>query len=105
MPESDLQKAKRRERDRARKARIKAVVQQAKDKPCADCKIKYPYYVMQFDHVRGTKVGDISRMVANRQLAKILEELPKCDVVCANCHAVRTFVRTLVGKDSPFYVH
>lgn len=62
----------------------------AKDVPCADCGARYPHYVMEFDHREGeVKV----RCVANLRAKKLREELAKCDVVCANCHRVRTWTR------------
>lgn len=64
-------------------------------RPCADCNLFYPYYVMDFDHIDGTtKEFNISRMAAdshNRE--KILEEIDKCDLVCSNCHRIRTHER------------
>lgn len=64
-----------------------------KSQPCADCGVQYSPWVMQFDHVRGAKLGTISNMVTRASWAEILEEVSKCDVVCANCHAMRTFER------------
>lgn len=65
-----------------------------KNTPCADCRQIYPYYVMQFDHREGeTKVAVISKMVANASLQMILDEVKKCDVVCGNCHSIRTWNR------------
>lgn len=60
-----------------------------KNVPCADCCLSYPSYCMDFDHVRGTKRRGLSNMVDYGREA-ILEEAAKCDVVCANCHRVRT---------------
>jgi len=72
------------------------LVRALKHRPCADCDVQYPFYVMQFDHVpeRGKKlfglaVGDL----AARSEAAILREIEKCDLVCANCHAIRTYSR------------
>jgi hypothetical protein len=67
------------------------IIRKAKAKPCADCGIQYPYYVMQFDHVRGEKSFQIGMSTAAKRLELILEEIEKCEVVCANCHAARTF--------------
>jgi hypothetical protein len=61
--------------------------------PCADCENYYPYYVMQLDHVRGKKVDKINRMVYTSSYDRVVEEISKCEIVCANCHHVRTFVR------------
>lgn len=64
-----------------------------KDKPCADCGVKYPPYVMQFDHVRGKKSFTIGSVYYKKTMAQIIAEIKKCEVVCANCHAERTHVR------------
>ena len=51
---------------------------------------------MDFDHVRGNKCGIISRMTsAPMSAAKLLAEIAKCEVVCANCHRRRTLLRRL----------
>lgn len=57
-----------------------------------DCGVKFVWYIMEFDHVRGVKIFNISKMVG-RGMKAVLEELAKCDVVCANCHRIRTFKR------------
>lgn len=31
-------------------------IREGKNKPCMDCKKSYPYYTMQYDHVRGKKL-------------------------------------------------
>ena len=79
----------------ARKARdesTRQLVREAKSKPCMDCHREYPSYVMQFDHARGTKRFELSQAVKHSQL-NVLVEIDKCDVVCANCHAIRTYNR------------
>lgn len=60
--------------------------------PCADCGNKYPYYVMQFDH-KGDKKYTLANRSASFGSKYFAEEMAKCDLVCANCHAVRTFQR------------
>lgn len=61
---------------------------------CTDCKIEYPFFVLQFDHVRGEKKDNVATMVNNRISLKVIkEEIDKCEVVCANCHALRTWSR------------
>ena len=62
----------------------------AKNHPCADCGIQYPYYVMDLDHVRGEKLDHPNRVAKHYTKAIFLEEVTKCDVVCANCHRERT---------------
>ena len=62
--------------------------------PCTDCGKIYPWYVMDFDHVRGKKKFNLS-VVGSKMysLETIDKEIDKCDVVCANCHRIRTFTR------------
>jgi hypothetical protein len=68
--------------------------EQKEGKPCVDCSMTYPYYVMQFDH-RGEdeKAFMLSRTPGS--IAKAKAEIAKCDLVCANCHASRTHLRRL----------
>lgn len=71
----------------------RAIVLQAKDAPCADCGQLLAPEAMDFDHVRGMKVREISRMEKCADLDALHEEIAKCDVVCANCHRTRTALR------------
>lgn len=66
-------------------------------KPCMDCGVIYPYYVMDFDHVRGTKVERINVLSQSAGKENLEAELAKCDLVCANCHRERTHQRRLRG--------
>jgi hypothetical protein len=53
---------------------------------------------MQWDHLPGyEKVGDLGRLQARHSKAAVLAEIAKCELVCANCHAVRTFRRRSIG--------
>ena len=63
-------------------------------KPCVDCGVSYAPHVMQFDHVRGKKEFNLSS-VSSHFVAKhrVLAEIEKCEIVCANCHAERTHSR------------
>jgi len=71
-----------------------ALIVVEKDVSCADCGRRYPPYVMDFDHVRGKKAMNVARMVNQRRsLKKIREEIAKCEVVCSNCHRIRTWTR------------
>lgn len=71
-------------------------IKKAKDVPCADCGKSYPYYVMDFDHVHGEKTTEINRMRRDRfSLTRIKEEIAKCEIVCSNCHRIRTFQRAV----------
>lgn len=65
-------------------------------KPCEDCGVAYPSWVMQWDHVRGTKEFKLSEVTSyNISKERILAEIKKCELVCANCHADRTYRRRM----------
>jgi hypothetical protein len=97
-----------RERGRAaRLARSRARVDAARawmasikrDGPCADCGRVFPVWVMHWDHLPGyEKIGCISDLVRSRRRTLVVEELTKCELVCANCHVLRTISRT--GRSS-----
>lgn len=77
-----------------RREKINQIIIAAKNKPCADCGEQYPYYVMDFDHRNGDdKDFNIGSKKYNVSMARLAEEIEKCDVICANCHRVRTFMR------------
>ena len=77
---------------RARVARARAFVRGEKEQgKCLDCHTAYPYFVMDYDHVRGKKIDSISELVAKgRSPTALATELAKCELVCANCHRIRT---------------
>lgn len=63
---------------------------------CADCGEYFRDYpeVLEFDHIGTDKTAAVARMVGQGvSLSKILKEIRKCDIVCANCHRIRTVKR------------
>jgi len=49
---------------------------------------------MHWDHLpEFEKVDEISSMVASRSREAVLAELAKCELVCGNCHVMRTVAR------------
>lgn len=74
-----------------------------KDQPCVDCGVKYPPYVMDFDHKEGElKIASVSYLARRNtsSFEKIKAEIEKCDLVCANCHRQRTHDRILKAKSA-----
>jgi hypothetical protein len=61
---------------------------------CVDCLIDYPHYILQFDHITGDKIGDVSKLARTGNLQLVKDEIAKCEIVCANCHWHRTFMRS-----------
>ena len=76
-----------------RRAETQKLINEIKSQPCADCGESYPPYVMDFDHVRGQKLFCIATRPPALSMLKILDEIEKCDVVCSNCHRIRTHSR------------
>lgn len=68
-------------------------VNKIKSQPCVDCGLTYPYYVMDLDHVDGDKINSISYLVRHGGWDKLVKEVDKCQVRCANCHRIMTFKR------------
>jgi len=64
-----------------------------KNLPCKDCGVSYPHYVMEFDHLHNKKFQISNAAKGNYSKKKVLNEIKKCELVCANCHRVRTFER------------
>lgn len=61
---------------------------------CADCGYKDSAYALQFDHIGNDKKSGVSDLICRDYSWKtIMTEIKKCEVVCANCHAVRTKLR------------
>lgn len=74
---------------------LQMIAKELKLDPCMDCKVSYPYYVMHFDHRPGVdKKWHVSDYHRFSSISKWLEEVDKCDLVCANCHAKRTYQRS-----------
>jgi hypothetical protein len=60
--------------------------------PCADCGGRFETCAMDFDHrVPAEKRYTVTRMVGRVPTSAILDEVAKCDIVCANCHRLRTY--------------
>jgi len=63
---------------------------------CVDCKEMYPHYMLDFDHLpEYNKIGSPTQIIHKYSWNKAIEEIEKCEVVCRNCHAIRTWNRYL----------
>lgn len=76
------------------------VINYKKAGSCMDCQLPGADYpeVLDFDH-RGDKKFNISefRRVTSG-INKVKEEINKCDLVCANCHRIRTSKRKKLSR-------
>ena len=85
-------KAIRRDRIRRELREMVAAIKEASE--CADCGGHFPAVCMDFDHVGGDKEANVADMIGTcRPQTAILAEIAKCEVVCANCHRLRTAAR------------
>lgn len=63
------------------------------DKFCSDCG-ESDSIVLEFDHLdRSSKSGNIGNMLYRVSTKRLMDEIAKCEVVCANCHRRRTAVQ------------
>lgn len=69
-----------------------AYVIKAKDRPCMDCGGRFPAECMDFDRRDETvKLFVLSSVAArHKPLVDIDAEMAKCDLICSNCHRIRT---------------
>lgn len=83
------------ERKLKRRLRNQEYVNALKNNPCTDCGNTFHFVAMDFDHRdKKEKHKSISRMVNEGiSVLGIQKEIDKCDLVCANCHRVRTYLR------------
>jgi len=91
------EKYKEEYRDRANE-RVRTLIEEnrenmlklLKDHICMDCG-EDNIITFEFDHrERKDKKYTISKMLKHFKWDKILNEMSKCDIVCANCHRIRT---------------
>ena len=55
-----------------------------------DCKQLYDPCVMDFDHLDASKKRKAIGQMATWSRAVLMNEIQKCDLVCSNCHRMRT---------------
>jgi ArsR family metal-binding transcriptional regulator len=61
--------------------------------PCVDCG-EDRVVVLEFDHLDGSnKLMSIAQLCNGYSWKTIKKEIDKCEVVCANCHKIRTAKR------------
>ena len=96
MRAKPLNREKAAARQRSRAARTRSFVRSEREKPCTDCGESFPWYVTEFDHLVGGASETVARLTAIGTMSRVVAEIAKCDLVCANCHKVRTHRRALL---------
>lgn len=90
--ESAAHKKSVRIRRKAEIDKMKKHRDERKDVPCIDCGRSYPPYVMDFDHL-GDKLCNVSTLSEFSSFTAFKKEADKCEVICSNCHRIRTHRR------------
>ena len=74
-----------------RTRKIKVFLAQYKiEKGCVDCGYKKHHSALDFDHVKGKKVLNVC---FSKSIIQAKKEIEKCEVVCSNCHRIRSWKR------------
>lgn len=76
---------------------------QKRGRSCTDCGNLWPFYVMDFDHRDpSTKLFNVSQMIFSHcersKWGEVLDEIEKCDLVCKNCHIIRSRAGGHLGR-------
>tara|TARA_R100001129_G_scaffold1813_2_gene1837 strand:+ start:9044 stop:9406 length:363 start_codon:yes stop_codon:yes gene_type:complete len=87
-------KARTRARNKSQKKKNKKFVAWVKSRGCCvDCGEDNPL-VLDFDHVVGKKIMNISDMSrTSYSIEAIMAEIDKCEIRCSNCHRIATAKR------------
>lgn len=87
-------KEKYRDSAKAYKKKYRDWYNSLKDGPCTDCGEKFHHAAMHFDHLEDKSFGLAIGKAKLTPKKEMLKEISKCELVCANCHSVRTWNRT-----------
>lgn len=81
------EKIRKQENERAHK--IKTFLADYKiEKGCFDCGYRKHHSALDFDHVKGVKKLNVC---FSKSIGMAKKEIKKCQVVCSNCHRIRTW--------------
>lgn len=86
---SEEKRSSRQLAEEKRRNECRTVVLERFEEGCSDCGQK-DIRVLEFDHVKGNKEANMSTLIRNGTITSLRKEIEKCDVVCANCHRIRT---------------
>ena len=85
-------------RNRFKNRNRKIVEDYLNGRSCVDCG-NTDVRVLEFDHVRDVKAGNISHAVHRAwSIDKLLLEIDKCEIRCCNCHRIATIERRKIKK-------
>jgi hypothetical protein len=86
------------ERVKRRRLKVKALLVEEHGSKCLDCAYEGPPFMFDFDHRDPTiKEFGVAAGGQTRSLERSRAEAAKCDLVCANCHRMRTHRQRCTG--------
>lgn len=78
---------------RIRYQRLRIMAKTAMKDGCVDCGLK-DIRCLDFDHVHGNKSANVAQLIgATVSVKRLMDEIKKCEVRCANCHRIVTYKR------------
>ena len=85
----------RRQDERTNVPALLKIIDEAKAGGCVDCGLIMPEHleVFDFDHTSGDKIKNVSAWLTTGTEEDLRAEIARCEVVCANCHRIRSASR------------
>lgn len=83
------------DRNREQRAKNRKLYTELKSNtPCAKCGGHFPNCVMDYDHKDPSSKKMCVAQMMGYSWKVILEEIAKCELLCANCHRIKTYETT-----------
>jgi len=73
-------------------ANVEFIARYKIEQGCADCGCNEHHAMLEFDHIMPRLRGTVASQMG-KSLKVIMEEVARCEVVCGNCHNMRTWRR------------
>lgn len=79
------------QKHKTRRERVKRFKEFKQTLSCGRCGYA-DYRALQFHHINQKKDGNISEMAQRNSWDVIMNEVNKCEVLCANCHQIEHYI-------------
>jgi len=97
---SPQRKREKQEKANVRQKAVRDFIAKYKtDRGCVDCGYNGHHSALEFDHIGTDKELNVSY---SKSIGQALREISKCEIVCSNCHRIRTFNRLYPCKPDIF---
>ena len=86
---SEKRKTEKRNKANDRAKKVKLFLAEYKiERGCVDCGYAKHHSALEFDHIKGNKKINVCFA---KSITQAVKEIKKCEVVCSNCHRIRTW--------------